>query len=124
MTELTEKPRTAGFILSEANGRRSRDNVTIAQGEVLQAGAVIAQSASTGKWQGYQNDETTLAAKGILIEAVDATSGDVEAAAIVRDAEVIGPQLVWEDTEDTGDREAAVQDLAAAGIIVRGSIEG
>jgi co-chaperonin GroES (HSP10) len=124
MTELTEKARAAGFILSEANGQRSRDNIMIAAGEgELEAGTVVAYKTSTGKYVVYQNDETDLAAKAIIIYPVNATSADVEVAAIVRDAEVIGPQLRWANTEDTGDRDAAVADLASVGIIVRGSID-
>lgn len=123
MTVKTEGYHAGHFIISEANGHRSREVVTIKQGEVLSAGAVISLQTSTNKYIGYQNDETALAAKAILFDNVDATDGDVEAVAIVRDAEVNGSDLQWETSEDTGDRDAAVTDLATVGIIVRGSIE-
>jgi hypothetical protein len=93
--------------------------VTIKHGEVLRAGAVIAYQTSTRKYIEYQNDETGLAAKAILWDNVDATDGDVPAVAIVRDAEVNGTELQWPATEDTGDRTAAVTDLALVGIVVR-----
>lgn len=119
----TEGLHAGHFIISEANGHRSREVITIKQGEVLSAGAVIAFQTSTQKWIEYQNDETSLAAKAILFDNVDATDGAVQAVAIVRDAEVNGLELQWAATEDTGDRDAAVVDLATVGIIVRGTTD-
>src|SRR5690606_26759444 len=107
MTIKTEGQHAGHFIISEANGHRSRETITVKEGEVLSAGAVIALQTSTGKYIQYQNDETSLGAKAILFDNVDATDGDVEAVAIVRDAEVNGADLQWADTEDTGDRDAA-----------------
>lgn len=123
MTVKTEGFHAGHFIISEANGHRSREVVTVKQGEVLNAGAVISLQTSTGKYIEYQNDETSLGAKAILFDNVDATDGDVQAVAIVRDAEVNGAELQWAATEDTGDRDAAVTDLATVGIIVRDSID-
>lgn len=123
MTVKTEGFHAGHFIVSEANGHRSREVITVKQGEVLNAGAVIALQTSTGKYIEYQNDETALAAKAILFDNVDATDGDVEAVALVRDCEVNGAELQWAATEDTGDRDAAVVDLATQGIIVRGTTD-
>lgn len=123
MTIKTEGQHAGHFIISEANGHRSREVITVKSGEVLNAGAVIALQSSTGKYIEYQNDETDLAAKAILFDNVDASDGDVEAVALVRDCEVKGANLQWADTEDTGDRDAAVTDLALQGIIVRGDTD-
>lgn len=109
------------FIVSEAEKTRSRDTVTIAMGEVLKAGAVLALNSSTGKYEGYDNDGTgvTNAARAILFADCDATEGDKAAVAITRDAEVHGDELIFATSEDTGDREAAFADLKTHGIIVR-----
>lgn len=119
MTVKTEGFHAGHFIKSEANGHRSRETITVKQGEVLNAGAVISKHVASGQWQAYQNDETSLGATAVLFDNVDATSGPVEAVAIVRDAELNYNDLQWEATEDTGDRDAALVDLAAVGIIVR-----
>ena len=119
MTVKTEGYHAGHFIISEANGHRSRQEIIVKAGEVLVAGAVISKVVATGHWQGYQNDETALGATAILFDNVDASAGVVDAVAIVRDAEVNYNDLRWETTEDTGDRDAAIVDLAAAGIIVR-----
>lgn len=119
MTVKTEGFHAGHFIISEANGHRSRETVNIKSGEVLSAGAVISKHVATGRWQAYQNDETSLGATAILFDNVDATDGVTKAVAIVRDAEVNYNDLQWESTEDTGDKDAAIVDLAAVGIIVR-----
>ncbi len=41
MTTLTEGPRTAGYLISEANGTRSREVVTLASGGVYLPGTVL-----------------------------------------------------------------------------------
>lgn len=121
MTVKTEGKRRGEFIVSEANGFRSRATVTIAEGENLQAGAVLALNSDSGKYEAYDNDGTTTtnAARAILYDNVDATDGDMEAVALVRDCEVNAEELVWANSEDTGDKEAAYADLATHGIIVR-----
>jgi len=117
MTTKTEGSHAGGFIVSEANGMRSREQITVREGEVLEAGTVLATVA--GKRVGYDNDASGAAASGILFDSVDATDGDVEAVAIVRDAEVNAAELVWPDENDTTDINAGLVDLAALGIILR-----
>lgn len=121
MTVKTEGFHAGHFMISEANGHRSRAIVTIASGENLRAGTVLARNSVTGEYVAYDNDDTTTEddAAAILWDNVDASDGAKEATAIVRDAEVNGDELQWGDNEDTGDREAAVTDLAAVGIICR-----
>ena len=118
---LSETKHAGGFIFSEANGHRSRENVTIASGENLQAGAVLGIVTSGGAYAHFDNDASdgTQTAAGILIGACDATSAAKEAAIIRRDAEVLGEELVWDDSEDETDIAAGIVELTALGIIVR-----
>ena len=118
MTALTEGRHAGEFILSEANGQRSREAVTIDTGQNLQAGAVLGKLTSGGNYAQYDDgaSDGTQAAAAILLADCDATDADVEAAVIIRDAEVMGPMLGYL----TGaDEAAAIVDLAALGIIVR-----
>lgn len=126
MTALTEARHAAEFIISEANGHRSRANVTILGGSggagVLPAGTVLGKLTSGGKYvaspaTGSNGSQTAFA---VLINAVDASDGDVEAAVIARDAEVNGKLLSFASSVDDDDKEAAkATQLAAVGIIVR-----
>ena len=48
MTELVEKLHAAGFMISEANGNRSRDNGILLSGQNLNAGAVLGKTVTAG----------------------------------------------------------------------------
>lgn len=122
MAALNETKHAGGFILSEANGNRSRENVTIAASQTLQAGAVLGKVTSTGHYAVYNNDtnDGTETAAGILLNPVTTGSGETKAAAIIaRDAEVLGEELVWGATQDGTDQAAGIADLQSLGIIVR-----
>lgn len=122
MAKFTEGRHAGGFMVSDANKTRSREIVTVLSGEVLEAGTVLGKLTASGKYVGLAaaggtDDSDTVA--GILWDNVDATDGDVEATAIVRDAEVNEHELVFGDDLDTGERAAALDGLRALGIIPR-----
>lgn len=113
MTTLTEGKHAGEFLLSESNGKRSRDEITLTGGP-YEAGQVLGKITASGKYTVYNNgaaDGTEVAA-GILYAGADGSAADVAAVAIVRDAEVASADL-------TGSDAAAVTDLAAKGVIVR-----
>jgi len=116
MATYTEARRTGEFLISEASGTRSREEVTIVSGAgALAAGTVLGKITASGKYDAYDDLDTTTGlgtAAGVLYAAVDATAADMPAVVIVRDAEVAEVQL-------TGIDAAGITDLAAAGVIVR-----
>jgi hypothetical protein len=126
MTTFTEGRHAAEFVLSEAEGTRSRDNVTLEGGftdaGVLKAGTVLGKLTSGGKYvaspaSGSDGSQTAVA---VLLYPADLADGDVEAAVVSRDAEVNGNCLEYEATVDTDNEKAAkATQLAAVGIIVR-----
>jgi len=117
MSELTEKGHAGGFIISEANGWRSRAVVTIAAGQNLNAGAVLGRLSGDGTYAVYDNDASdgTQAAAAILLDDCDASDEAKEATVIIRDAEVNGEELVWQSADEV---TAGVADLLALGIVV------
>lgn len=118
MTILTEGQHAGGFIISEASGTRSREEITVAAGQNLVAGQVLAKVGDN--YVAYDNDATTgNTAVGILFAAVDATAGAAKGVAIVRDAEVAEQELEWGDDNDTSDIAAGIADLRALGIVLR-----
>lgn len=123
MPTKTAAPSTGAFIKSEANGDRSRDQITIGGGTgLLQPGTVLGKVTATGKYGLYDNEATDgrTAAAAVLYAAVDATSADAVGVAIVRDAEVFFDRLTWGPAVTTqGEKDAGAVDLAAAGIITR-----
>lgn len=120
MTTFTETGHACGFIISEASGDRSRDNVTLVSGAVVLAGQVLGVITSGGKYDKYDNQDSdgTQAAVAISLYDVDATAGDTVISVISRDAEVNGDELVYLTGSPT-DVTAAIADLKALGIIVR-----
>lgn len=120
-TTVTEYGHAGGFILSEAPGQRSRENVTLASGEAIKAGQVLGKITSGGKYASHDNNASdgTQAAAAISINDADATGGDVLIAVIARDAEVNGYELVYKTTSPAVSRSASDADLLTQGIVVR-----
>jgi hypothetical protein len=109
----TEATRAGEFLLSEANGARSREPITLTGG-AFPAGQVLGKITASGKYTAYDATATdgSETAAAILYEAVDASTADATGVGVVRDAEVKGALLTDNDAAGT----AA---LAALGIIVR-----
>lgn len=124
MTTMNEARASAEFILSEANGQRSRESGTVASGQTLVAGQVV-QDNGSGKLIAHDGllntaGEVITAAKGIVMEAVDASGGDVAVAYIARDAEVNVNILTFPTESTAGGEQAGVTaSLATLGIIAR-----
>ncbi|MFC5760530.1 head decoration protein [Rhizobium sp. GCM10022189] len=123
MPVLTQGLRPTGhYLVSEANGFRSRDVGVIASGSgKLDAGAVLGRVTATkklvplapGAADGSQN------AAAILYEACDATSADVRRTITARDTEVQAAVLVWAAGVTDPQKTAALAQLAALGIVSR-----
>ncbi|MDK1386367.1 head decoration protein [Sinorhizobium sp. 8-89] len=124
MPVFTEAAHTAEFILSESNGHRSRENGTLASGQNLAAGTVL-QLNGAGKLVAFDGDTNTAGnlidqAAGILLSAVDASSGDQDCAYIARDAEVNLKLLTYPAESTAGGEEAdTIASLKLLGIIAR-----
>src|SRR5262252_5355228 len=100
MASQAESPATGSFIFSEARGTRSRENVVIPSGAgVIPAGRVLGKVTATGKYDNYRSDNTPAGVStvtGILYAEVDATSADLAAVMIARDAEVVSTRVTTE----------------------------
>lgn len=120
MAPVTMGKRTADFIVSEANGYRSRESVTVdASGGALEAGTILGQVTVGGDYvrhdAGASDGSENEAA--ILYDNIGAVSKDV--AVVVRDAEVVQSELTYEVGADATQITASNAALAALGIIVR-----
>ena len=116
MTTLTQGYQTGEFLVSEAPGARSRDQVTVtvAGAVALPSGTVLGKITATGKYIKYLNgaSDGSQAVAGILWNELDPVAGDIKATMIARNAEVIGAKL-------TGSDAPGLVDMALLGIIVR-----
>jgi hypothetical protein len=109
-SQMNQSPRTLDFLLSEAQGDRSRD--------------VIQVTGPTGLWPGSLVDATGVAAAtpaaivGILAYATNPVDGPYNQTVIARDAEVIDAYLVY----GALDPVATNAQLATLGIVVRAAV--
>lgn len=121
MTTLTETRHAGEFIISEANGHRSRDTITVASDNKLQAGHVVGK-LSTGGYAEFNPTNSQGEAKkaaGILFAPVDATDAAKEGVLLARDCEVNGADLTFFAGATELQIETAATALAELGIIVR-----
>lgn len=121
MTIYTETRHTAEFIKSEANMDRSRETVQVRAGaEALVAGTILGLETSGGNYVRHDSDNSDGSEDeaAILIEGIDANT-TADRAVIIRDAEVVGDELTYEDGADAAAKTASNTALAALGIIVR-----
>jgi hypothetical protein len=114
VTTVHEYGHAGGFILSEAPGQLSRENVTLLSGEVVKAGAVLKLSST--KYVAFDGTGTAVA---VSINSVDASAGDKLIAVIRRNAEVNGYELQFPAASPPVDSDTAVAGLLAEKIIVR-----
>jgi hypothetical protein len=113
-----------GFLSSEANGYRSREEVTVeAPGAdvTLEAGTVMGRITSSGKYVRVDPDvsptDGSETAAGILCEEVTGAA-DVQATVIVRDAEVVLSKLIFSAASPSNATDETAE-LASVGIIAR-----
>lgn len=125
--DATMQPRNLAFLLSEANGRRSRSMGTIPSGTgKVTAGTTLGElTATKGHFVPSPNAETVgiegaETASAILAYGVDARNQDVEVTLIDRDAEVKVGMLSFEaSVNDQPKTDAKIAQLAAVGIRAR-----
>lgn len=121
MATLTEGRHAGEFIISEANGHRSRDTLTALTGEVLNAGHVVGIITASGKvveWDPAGVDGSESVA-GIAFAPVDATAEDKPVVLLVRDCEVTKSELSYIAGATEGNITTAVAALEGLGIIAR-----
>jgi hypothetical protein len=123
MTVLVETRHPGEFILSEANGQRSREAITIASGAgIIAAGTVLGKVTASGKYIASAVGATdgSEVPSAIAIYGADASASDVTVSAIIRDAEVNGKCLTYHaDRDQPVEKTAANVALATLGVIVR-----
>lgn len=123
MTSLTEGRHAAAFVLSEAQGARSRESGTVT-GADLKAGTVVQENGSSKliAFTGATNTDGSLVteAAGILLYDADAADADVDVAYIARDAEV-NLNILTYPAESTagGEKTDTIASLKKLGIITR-----
>jgi hypothetical protein len=118
---LTQAPLTGAHIISESNGKLSRDEITIASGQDLVAGRVLGRITATGKYIGFDEDavDGSQTPRGVLWAAVDATDGDAAGVIHNLNCEVLTTALTWDAGTTAGEQATALATLLTLGIKAR-----
>lgn len=118
-TNFTEPRHTGEHVVSEANGARSREQGTLAAGN-LPAGAVLALDANGDYVQlAPAATDGTEVAKAVLYAAVDASDSPQPCVVHVRACEIEQAALTFPDGITQAQTDTAVNDLIGRGIILR-----
>ena len=119
-TTLTEDQHRGEFVVSEANGYRSRESVTIASGETLKPGHVLGKVTSSGEYKEYNpgNADGSETAVAVCYDHVDASGSATDGPIIARDAEVNEAELVWFSGASDAQKTTGVDELSAQSDIV------
>lgn len=125
MAPLTFDPALGAghYIVSEANGYRSREEIVIVAGAgVLKAGRVLGKITASGKYTSYTPGaaDGSQNAAAILYQGCDATAADVRRTITARDSEVTALELNWGAAVTTdAHKNTALAALAVLGIVAR-----
>lgn len=121
MTVLKDSPGAGHFILSEANGYRSRQRIVVGLAQTLLAGQVLGKVTASGdyvKLAPSASDGSQTAA-GIAFDDYVTTTEKVDGVSFERDGEVTLAKLVWPAGATDNQKAAAVAELAAKGVLAR-----
>src|SRR5690606_29446627 len=122
MSVLAEPLNLGDLLKYEAPNLYSRDRVTVASGQNLPLGTVVAIVTATGKFKQIDPsaEDGTQVAAGVLLQACDATLIDRDDGLVVaRHAVVAHHALAWPDAITTAEKLAAIAQLKALGVLVR-----
>ena len=120
MAPVTMGKLMAEFLVSEANGYRSREAVTVVAAADLEPGTILGRITANGNYVRHDAaaGDGSQTEAGILLEAI--ASGVTDSRTIIaRDAEVSGADLTYEAGADQAQIDASNAALAGLGIAVR-----
>ncbi len=124
MPTLSERNNVGDLLKFEAPNLYSREQVTLAAGQALVMGTVLSQRTADGQYHALAPAATdgTEVAVGILAFDTDATLVDRDDTVVIaRHATVARIAVVWPAGITPAERELALQQLDARGIVVRAS---
>jgi hypothetical protein len=125
MNTINEAPNLGDLLKYEEDSLRySREVATVAAGQNLELGAVVARETASGKLKRLDPaaSDGTEVATGILLLAVDASLMDVAGSLLLsRHAVVASSAVIWPVGISAPDQTAATDTLATLGILIRQS---
>lgn len=122
MPAIHESNNLGDLLKYEAPNLYSRDQVTVAAGQQLPLGTVMGRDCTSQKLRALNPtaEDGCEHVVGVLATEVDATLADNEDALLIaRHAIVSSAALVWPVEIVSADKDAAIEQLKALGVLVR-----
>ncbi len=121
MFTQTEGKYAGEWVASEAGGERSRDVLTLNQGQNLVSGTILGTITASGKVAqvSLAAADGSQSATGILYDNVNATGGDTPAVVFTADAEFNDAEVVYPAGATPAQIAAINTQLAAVGLKAR-----
>jgi hypothetical protein len=116
------EPKNLGDLLKfEEESLYSRDEVSVAAGQILALGAVVGRNTTSGELAALDPSATdgTESAIGVMAEEVDATTASTQAVMIARHALVARQALEWPADITAEQIAAALTQLESRGVVAR-----
>ena len=122
---IEENNRLGDLLKYEADKNYCRETMTVAEGQNLKMGTVVGVITESDKAKivsiSPEESDGSDTAFGMLLEDVDATSGDKKALVVARDAIVASDYMVFPDGASDDQKKAIKQALESRGIVIRKS---
>lgn len=113
------------FLKYEAPQGYSREDVIVASGQNLASGQVVGRITASGHIAAFAAgaSDGTQNAVGVMLTAVNATAGPLPGVMVARHAIVVDrDNLVWGGTPTNAQKDAAIAQLKALGILARKTV--
>ncbi|WP_265034398.1 head decoration protein [Wolbachia endosymbiont (group A) of Apoderus coryli] len=117
MSTITEQNNLGDLLKYEASSLYSRDSIAVAKGQNLKLGTVVGRDKDN--MIKVINPTATDGAIGVITSDVNSKDGDTKAIIITRIALLADHAVVWPANITEEQKNAAVKQLEARGIIIR-----
>ncbi|WP_353274080.1 head decoration protein [Wolbachia endosymbiont (group A) of Ennomos erosarius] len=121
MSCITEQNNLGDLLKYEASSLYSRDQITVAKGQNIKLGAVVAKKTDDGfiRVLNPAGTDGTQIAIGVITSDVNNKDGDTKAIIITRIALLADHAVVWPANITEEQKAAGIKQLEGRGIIIR-----
>ncbi len=121
MTCITEQNNLGDLLKYEASSLYSRDQITVAKGQNIKLGTVVAKKTDDGfiRVLNPTGTDGTQTAVGVITTDINSKDSDMKGVIITRSAMLADHAVVWPANITEEQKTAAIKQLEARGIIIR-----
>ncbi|MFT4327292.1 MAG: head decoration protein [Wolbachia pipientis] len=121
MSCITEQNNLGDLLKYEASSLYSRDQITVAKGQNIKLGTVVAKKTDDGfiRVLNPTGTDGTQTAIGVITNDINSKDSDMKGVIITRSAMLADHAVVWPANITEEQKTAAIKQLEARGIIIR-----